>query len=318
MIGIYLKYSTPSRIINFIKAKISKRPKEKINFYPYVYEIGIGNICNLKCPLCPVGTESELRKREFMTFDNYKKIIDDIAPYAFWVELYNWGEPFLNKDLIKMIEYAKEKNIGVGLSSNFNCITDEQIRGIIDKLDVLIISLDGVTQETYEKYRIGGKIDVVFDNITKLMQEKKSSKPEIIWQYLINRYNEKEISLAKELAEKKGIRIAFKDLKLGQEVRRSDKNNIDIENHKDMFTEEQIRDKRYIFNVKSPCNFLYSKMTINQDGTVSPCAAIYDQTLDFGNIVQDGLKKVWNNDKFRSARIKGETWTVCHVCETCK
>jgi len=97
-----------------------------------------------------------------MNLEDFKRIVDQIAPYAYYVELYNWGEPFLHPQIFDMIRYASERKISVQLSSNLNYFNEEMAeQAVASGLTRLLVSVDGATQETYEKYRCGGRLEVV-------------------------------------------------------------------------------------------------------------------------------------------------------------
>ena len=120
----YLSYSQNftfrklfNAIYNFYEYKLKR---VKMNSFPSAYGIDIGNFCNLKCPLCPTGTNCPDRKKKFMFFEDYKNVFDKIKKYAFVVNLYNWGEPFLNKDILKIIEYTKKNKEINWLLDHFN------------------------------------------------------------------------------------------------------------------------------------------------------------------------------------------------------
>ena len=110
-----------------------------------------------------------------MHFDLYKKVVDQIKGHCVWLTLYSWGEPFLNREIDKYVAYANEANIATFISTNLNKpLTPDMAERIIRSgLDVLIVSLDGVTQDVYEVYRVGGRLDRVIDNIKLLVQKKK-------------------------------------------------------------------------------------------------------------------------------------------------
>ena len=87
-----LHYVTLTKITNYLLSQIEyKQKKIKLKSFPRLYYIDIGNFCNLKCPLCPTGTNSNKRRRQFMNFESYKKIFDKIKKYPLYVSLYNWG-----------------------------------------------------------------------------------------------------------------------------------------------------------------------------------------------------------------------------------
>ena len=129
---------------------------------PYHVVLDPTNVCQLKCPFCGTGE----RRPSMLKFDGFKKIIDEIGKTCINLELYNWGEPFLNKDVLEMVSYASNKyGTYVRISSNLNVRNDELNRDLVlSGLNTLTISLDGASQETYEKYRVAGSFDKVIEN----------------------------------------------------------------------------------------------------------------------------------------------------------
>ena len=313
---IYLFNSnyTPRRVANLFQSiyyyKFSKNPVVKSK--PFRMVIDSGNICQLKCPLCPTGVDQPTREKSFMKFDGFKKIVDEAGSYLCEIDLYNWGEPFLNKDIFRMIEYAKKAGIKVSISSHLNTLREEWIHSIVrSKLDHLIVSLDGANQESYQKYRIGGNFDVVISNMKKLInlkREYRSKYPYLTWQYLVMRQNEHEIDKAKQMAA--GIGVDDLDLRpmrcdMGMEPLLNDKEK--IESIKEWLPREK-KHSRYNYEAKkksnhlSKCLFLTTTMVINANGSVSPCCGVYDEKWDFGNVLEDGVFHVWNNKKYQQAR----------------
>jgi len=115
------------------------------------------NYCNLKCPLCPTGAGLIRREKAAMSFEDFKKILDNLGNQIIHLRLWNWGEPLLNKELPKMIKYAKSKNIYVNTSTNSSFLNKENVRELTNSgLDHLIVSLDGASEETYSLYRKNG------------------------------------------------------------------------------------------------------------------------------------------------------------------
>ena len=99
------------------------------------------------------------------------------SKWAQTVQLFSWGEPILNKSFPEMIRYASQSphKIRSTTSVNLNVLTnDKQIKGLLtSNLDALHVSIDGVTQEVYEKYRVGGNLETVFNNFKKLLASKR-------------------------------------------------------------------------------------------------------------------------------------------------
>jgi organic radical activating enzyme len=85
---------------------------------PFMMMVEPTNFCNLKCPLCPSGNGEMTRERGNMGIDDFKRLIDDAGDYLVLLMLWNQGEPFINRDLLEMIRYARSKRIPTMTSTN--------------------------------------------------------------------------------------------------------------------------------------------------------------------------------------------------------
>ena len=150
---IFNKHITIKKLINlsiiFIQHQFFKN--SKVYGYPVRLVIEPTNFCNLDCSLCHAGISNKKLERGMISFEDFKKIIDELKDYLFEIDLYNFGESLLNKDIYKMINYANENNIKTNLATILNVVDVDQL--VKSNLDTLILSVDGITQETYTKYR---------------------------------------------------------------------------------------------------------------------------------------------------------------------
>lgn len=302
--------------------------------YPYVLIIDTINICNLKCPLCPTGIDLPGRPKGRMDFSLFKKIIDILGDYALTLVLYNWGEPLLNKEIYPMIEYAKQRSIKTIVSSNLNILNEKDAETLVKSgLDRLIISLDGTKSETYEGYRKGGNYHRVIGNIELLVRTKaemRSSKPKIIWQFLVFKHNVHEIPGIKNIA--KQLKVDGIDIFNGYLGGPGQTPYIRDERTAELVSKWLCPDGRYKgqfdyflnpnYLNKKRCYFLWKTLTVNWDGSVSPCCCVYEPSTDFGNI-KEGFHQIWNNDLFRSSRAlfrknNGSLSKVHTICRPCK
>ncbi|MFZ1809511.1 MAG: radical SAM protein, partial [Cyclobacteriaceae bacterium] len=153
--------------------------------------------CNLRCPECPSGLRSFTRPTGMLKQDLFEKVIDELAPTLSYLIFYFQGEPYLHPQLLEMIRYASQKKIYTATSTNAHYLDDEVARKTVESgLDRMIISIDGVDQETYSSYRVGGKLSKVIEgtrNIIKWKRELKSKTPHVIFQFLVVRPNESQI-----------------------------------------------------------------------------------------------------------------------------
>lgn len=320
----FVEHSTPRKVLNAFLAKSQKYLKrDKVRGMPYRYTIDPLNVCNLRCPLCPTGLGTLGRKSGKMELEKFQGIIDQIEPYAYLAELYNWGEPFLHPQIFEMIRYASERKISVRMSSNLNRFNAEMARQTVESgLDALTVSVDGATQETYEKYRRKGNLENVLDNIRLLVEEKRrqgSSKPFIVFRMLINRYNEHEIADMRQIAEGLGV-DAFNTGTTYVDT--NDRAQVE----EWLPTVEELSYYDYsaekIENVWH-CSDLWESVTINWDGGLAPCCWLHDQNNDLDNVFERPLKDIWNGDAYISSRRvfafggpkDGPVETICTVCK---
>lgn len=307
-----------------------KLGKSKLNSYPVGMILCPGNLCNLGCEFCPVGVNDEGRVRGYLSFENFKKIIDECGPYLYDLHLYNWGEPFINKDIFKMIKYAKKYKIRITISTNLGIFNDRIANNIIEsEIDLLTISLDGASNETVEKYQTKNDFEKVLKNmihLTKLKKELKKDKPVIQWLFVVHRHNEHEIEKARKLCEENGInnfRLAKMTPDMGNLLFKSAEEQFD--ELKDWLPKDErlssfnYKTKQYR-DYRAKCNLLWLGPTVNWNGAVSPCCVVWNEKQDFGNCVETSFKEVWNNEKFQNARKnivdkKGAKPDICRICK---
>jgi len=333
---IFTKNITPRRFINFCLI-IFQHTVTKNSFvigYPIKLVIDPINICNMHCPLCPTGQGRKERSKGKMVFKNFKKIIDELGHYLYEIDLHNWGEPLMNEEIYAMIDYARKHKISVDLSTNLNFFNEGSAEYLVRSgLNHLIVSLDGASQTTYQKYRIGGNFEQVIENMKMIIQKREelnTSTPFITWQFLVMRHNEYEIPKAKKIAEALGIdRFLLAPLHsdMGRELLESCETKIEKTKewlpHNVKYSFYNLRNSRKRAQSRT-CSFLWIQSVVNWNGSVSPCCAVYEEKYDFGNMFETSFKEIWNNDKYRASRRmirrkrvdKSSPQTICAHCLT--
>jgi MoaA/NifB/PqqE/SkfB family radical SAM enzyme len=171
--------------------------------------------CNLRCPECPSGLRQFTRPIGMLEPTFLRKTIDEVYQELIYLTFYFQGEPYLNPNFLDMVKYASDKGIYTSTSTNAHYLNKEQAKKTVEsKLDRLIISIDGTTQETYEQYRIGGQLQKVIEgtkNIIEAKRELKSNTPHIVFQFLVVKPNEHQLEDVKKLAHDLGVdEVVFK------------------------------------------------------------------------------------------------------------
>ena len=286
-----------------------KRPV--INTYPVIAIIDpTTSCCPLQCPGCPTGLRLGKRKPQMLEWELYKCLIDEIGDYLFYIELHNWGEPLLHKQTPEFIRYAKSKDIYVIIHTNLSIrLSDEYIQNLVRSgLDKLVASVDGATQETYERYRRGGNLSLVRNNMERIQAAKRalgSKTPVIIWKFLVFKHNEHEIATARKIYKDWGADyVDFIGPFMDSNILEAGIACSSIAKYASPFEyQAQLRTKTDHKRKPPLCSSLYVALTLNSDGSVSPCCGIIDENDDFAKYSpSSGFFSAWNSDKFRAAR----------------
>jgi len=263
-----------------------------------------------------------------LSLSQYKEIFNKIKVYALVVSLYNHGEPLLNPDVFSIIEHTHRNQVGTNISSNFNWPRPVDVNDFIQSgLDYVTVSLDGVTQESYEQYRVRGDISEVFENLMRLASAKKALKsktPLIEWQFIVFKHNEHEMSAAKKLASEIGddlLRFVSPAMQ-PEDIHKAELQEKWMPDNP-LYWERNpklVEERGHIFD--RACFYLYRSMFIYPGGGVTPCCFAHDDGQDFGNIYKNSVSEIWNNKAYRSARMlfskkapsESRKETICDKC----
>lgn len=302
----------------------------KLPYLPFSLGLEPGNLCNLRCPLCPTGNDEPGLAKGFMSLELFKRVFDQLKGSLDSINLYSWGEPLLNKDLIPIIKYAKSgsRKISITTSTNLSIKDGALLAGLIASgIDEIIVSCDGATCESYSKYRVGGDFNLVMDNLRLLAAKKRelNAPADIVWNFLVFKHNEGEVEQARRAAESIGVsfrvglmRTSMKDeiLKPHKEAISKDKDWIPDNPQYSAYDKEECAPKKIIKGCRKP----WQEITINWDGKVFPCCAVYGDKYSFGDARNTPVKEIWNNKAFIVARreILNKKKHACTVCGLCR
>jgi len=274
--------------------------------YPISISFEPTTSCNLRCPECPSGLRAFTRPTGMLENSFFKQTIDDIYKDLLYLIFYFQGEPYLNPDFLTMVKYAHDRGIYTATSTNAHYLTDEKAKQTVESgLDRLIISIDGTTQDVYQQYRVGGKLDKVLEgarNIVKWKKELNSKTPFVFFQFLVVKPNEHQIEEIKRLGKEIGVdQVRFKTAQV-----------YDYENDPHQLIPTIQKYSRYKkdasgkMNVKSGlsnhCWKLWHANVITWDGLVVPCCFDKDATHQLGNLQTQSFKETWHNDNYRQFR----------------
>ena len=277
--------------------------------------------CNLRCPQCPSGLRSFSRPTGMLNLDFYKSVIDELHRKLFYLIFYFQGEPYLHPHFFELVKYASSHNIYTATSTNAHFLNDEKAhKTITSGLSRLIISIDGTSQDTYQNYRVGGKLDKVIEgteNIIKWKKKLNSKSPYIIFQFLVVKQNEHQVDEIKKMGKKLGVdKVVIKTAQI-----------YDFENGNDLIPTNN-KYSRYKkggegnFKIKNKllnhCWKLWNSSVITWDGKVVPCCFDKDATYKMGDLNNQTFAQVWKSQPYFNFRKKIlNSRKEIDICQNC-
>lgn len=326
--SFFIRYFTFKKLFNALFNTYEYLTKRiSIHSVPPVIHFDVCNSCVLHCPLCATGRGDKSQTKAIMKFEDFKNIFDRVKKYTFFIWLYNWGEPFLCKDIFKIINYCHESNVGVKLDSNLNYYNDEVLKSIVkSKIDYLSLSIDGFTQKKYQFYRRGGNLKKVLEGIKRIQVLKRDFQtkyPILVWQFLINNENKDEITRAQRWAKENKVDIfEARPLSLLTEV----DSKYSEKDYKKFLSKTGVS-KEAVKARNNPrhCRYLWDSFAVNPNGSFCSCPVIYKNSDTFGCFRKNDKRGIWevvnsgvfveSRKLFKYRKYKPECYTPCLRCE---
>jgi radical SAM protein with 4Fe4S-binding SPASM domain len=233
------------------------------------------------------------------------------------IHFHGWGEPLVNQELSRMIEYVKKQNFAekTYLITNGSLFNKENILDIIDSgIDVIKISIQGLTSEDY--LNVCGKkinIDDFIKNLSFLYNNRNGCKIFIkIADITLKRPDDKLIFY--NLFEKYCDRIAVENIRPLKKI-------VGFEN---MINRDSTSVTMYnwIHKPIHVCSLPFYMLQISSSGDIIPCCSHLDPTK-FGNIENRSLLEVWNSNerkKFLQMMLtkKRKEQNIYPICKNCE
>ena len=318
----------------------------KPKYGPSHVQIEITTFCNMDCLSC--GRRYLIGKGCHMTLEVFRNIYDQIQPTN--VNLSGLGEPLLNPQVFKIIQYCKQNGSVVNFPTNLsvsNNVMEELVRSRIDQIKV---SIDAASAQTYRNLRKKDKFHHVLENIRTIGRWKRdlgSNLPEVRFNFCLQKHNLTELPQLVELA---------KDLSVSS-IYIQDLNYFSVEEEKNElcgFSQKQLvevledthqiarklgiatnilnwkRNLKWLYNKTLPrenyqpnsirCTFPWVSAFIDVNGWVKPCPVfVWDKSSGYlGNCLKTPFKNIWHGNDYQNLRRefkKGQrTLPICIRC----
>ncbi len=333
----YIQYVTTVR--NILRKPLS------VGQTPIHIQLEPTTACNLRCKTCVRA--KAIATPQHLSVDHFQRVLQQIRPDK--ITFSGLGEPFTNVNLLDMIGLAKQQGCSINTTTNATLLRQDTCDRIVKSgLDLIKISIDGASRETYRKVRGEDKFHQVLDGIRALTEAKKrhgSSTPFVRLNYVMFRDNYQDIAATVELAEKLGVNAIYfqpldlvgieerQELLVGdlsyKEFAREIEEAYSINRHMQVHTNlEVIRKKlpdyweKYQMNTRQQdtriCMLPWFSTYIRVDGIVLPCCAFSEPHPSMGNLWEQDVDDIWNGSayqQFRKAIRSGQRPTS--FCANC-
>lgn len=286
---------------------------------PMILFVDPASACNFECTFCPTGHKDLIKDTgRFvgrMKFEVFQKVIDDLAGFSKPIKvlrMYKDGEPLLNKEMAKMVAYAKQSPFVdyIDTTTNGSLMTPERMGPILEAgLDKINISVDGMNKEQYKKFT-----NFNFD-FEKFVENVK-------WLYANKGDCEIVMKIPKELITEKQQQEFF-------DVFGDYCDRISLENFAPCWPQFDVEEKtgfkitEGIYNQPitrtETCPYIFYGMSVNADGLVSSCFLDWERRLIVGDVREHSLREIWNSAEFNELRLqhlegRRNEHPVCNNC----
>lgn len=281
-------------LLNFLEQNIEfyRYAKRGVNdacpIFPLHVYIEPINVCNLRCVYC--GTPQLKRKRESMSLELYKVIIEEIRSNNFTqrITLTGQGEPLLHKEIAQMVKIARDSGLYVSIITNATVLDQNLGKALIRAgLDRVQCSFDSLVKEDYEKVQVNADFNKTLTNILLFLKENHDSGGKVF--VSISRVESGLVRDKKEDFEKFWYSLPV--------------DNVFAAPLSNLQGKSPMTEQITIPRTERPlCMIPWMSLTIKAGGEITPCTHDYDNEFVIGQMGRDKLVDVWNNEKIRTLR----------------
>jgi MoaA/NifB/PqqE/SkfB family radical SAM enzyme len=180
-------------------------------------------------------------------------------------------------------------------------------------LAALWVSLDGATEETYARYRVGGDFALALANLERMAETRRrlrSRTPRIVWKFIVHRHNAHEVVTARRMAREIGVKFESAPIGLGDDLvdyaigepieeRRREWLPDDLAARAPAYRDDTAARVPFY---QGRCTHLFESPVISPAGDVMPCGYATHPGNAFGNLERTPFAEIWGNAAYRYSR----------------
>lgn len=287
-------------------------------------------VCPFNCIMC--SRSKEVTDPRHMSFEDFAKIIEDVDPLH--VYLSAAGEPLLHPEQPRMIRHLKDRGCKVCLVTTLAALAFPLEDLVASGLDLLKVSIDGATEETYRKIRgtdFFPRVLKSIEEINDLKKKRGSETPFIRFQFVVQKANYREAADVVRLAHRLGIdAVFFKPLEIGRIEERVDHliggvdyddlkrhlaeakragEELGVNTNLDDFLSYLLPNQWKIYNgdpsfepLSGQCIIPWFSVVVRISGDVGFCCYAKIEDAKVGNLFEQDFKSIWKGEKYRVMR----------------
>lgn len=278
--------------------------------FPVELALELASACNLRCVMCPVTTTS--RPATLMSEEIFRRAVDDATrEQGFIFFPGGFGETLLHPKWGELLAYALERGISpIVLLTNGMLLNERNIECLLDlAVDAVLVSIDGVHQETYAKLRVKGDLPTVEANVRRFLERRGgASKPKLAVRIIRMRETEAEIDL---FFDHWRPLLGPTDMILINE----------FNDWAGKVEDRGVLQATAAPPQRGPCRMLWTNLSVHADGKVSACCYDSEDELIVGDLTAgDTLAGIWCGEQLTRLRLlhrKGrlDELPICRACK---
>lgn len=297
-----------------IAERVGVRDLDEALYFPRYFQVETVRVCNARCPFCAIDKWD--KSTPVMRDALYEKIVDEMANFAHWVRkvsIQRAGEPLLDKKIVKRVRMMKEAGIdGITMSTNASMLTEEKGAALLEAgVQEMMISIDAVDRENYEKSRVGLDYDTVMANIRSFFRVREKVNPEALIR--VRGVLLFDVQTDEGKRQLQHWEHFWDDLKKPQD-------RIYMKQPHNWGNQHEAGKNKSYGDIFHPCVLPWSTMHITAMGTVPLCPQDYDAEANLGDINTHSIQEVWQGamwDRIRTLHATGKRNEI-NFCRGCK
>jgi MoaA/NifB/PqqE/SkfB family radical SAM enzyme len=314
---------TPRRAANALRTGLNLAYRKNVPWgWPIHMQFELTNFCNLHCPICPTGAGLLDRKAQAMDVDLFANCMNEVGPYLLTAMLWVWGEPLLHPRFADFVRIARDHRVLPVFSTNGQNLNDDAVQeGLLrEPPEYVIVAIDGLTDETNSRYRVGAKLEPILAGVHRQVEARRrlnQRRPLLHMRYMTMRHNQHEMPNVKEFAQRHGFdMLSLRTLSIIDD---------DESRHRELLPDaEPYRAYQYDRDRRKArgdfvCQLPFSFPSMLADGTIVACEQDCRGTLPLGRYGPGrSFASVWYGaEAARIRKMIRDNRAAVKFCQTC-